>query len=127
MDECFCQDGLSDGKTIVEGRGVYCLNVGGVQIDQAVTQVFLEALEPIGLQAALEAAERLEADHDAALEQWRIAAERARYEADRAQRRYRAAEPENRLVTRGLESEWEQRLRDLENAKAELARRAGKY
>jgi predicted DNA-binding transcriptional regulator AlpA len=111
------------GKTMVDGRGVYCLNIGGVQIDEAVTNAFLEALEPLGLQAALEAAERLEVDHDAALEQWRIAEERARYEAERAQRRYQSAEPENRLVTRGLESQWEQRLRELENATAELARR----
>ena len=32
-------------------------------------------------------------------------------------------EPENRLVARGLETEWEQRLRELEQAQAELARR----
>ena len=111
------------GKNIVDGRGVYCLNVGGVQIDQAVTGTVLETLEPLGVQAALEAAERLEADHDAALSQWRLAAERARYEADRAERRYQSVEPENRLVARGLEADWEQRLRESENASTELARR----
>jgi len=111
------------GKNIVEGRGVYCLNIGGVQIDQAVTDAFIEALKPAGVKAALAAAEQLEANHDAALEQWRLALERARYEAQRAERRYRAVEPENRLVARGLEAEWEQRLRELEQAEAELKRR----
>ncbi len=111
------------GKDIVSGRGVYCLNVGGVQIDEAVTQAFLEALEPAGVKAALIAAEQLEADHDAALAQWRLAVERARYEAERAERRYRAVEPENRLVARGLETEWEERLRELDHAQAELDRR----
>ena len=111
------------GKDIVSGRGVYCLNVGGLQIDEAVTQAFLDALEPAGLQAALRAAQQREADHDAALAQWRLAVERARYEADKAERRYRAVEPENRLVARGLETEWEQRLRELDQAQAELARR----
>ena len=111
------------GKDIVNGRGVYCLNVGGVQIDEAVTQAFLEALGPAGLQAALRAAQQWEADQDAALAQWRLAVERARYEADKAERRYRAVEPENRLVARGLETEWEQRLRELEHVQAELARR----
>ena len=111
------------GKDIVSGRGVYCLNVGGLQIDEAVTQAFLEALEPAGVQAALIAAEQLEADHDAALAQWRLAVERARYEAEKAERRYRAVEPENRLVARGLETEWEQRLRELDQAQAELTRR----
>ncbi len=111
------------GKNVVEGRGVYCLNVGGVQIDQAVTDAFLEALKPAGIKAALAAAEQLEANHDAALDQWRLAVERARYEAERAERRYRAVEPENRLVARGLEAEWEQRLRELERAQGELTRR----
>jgi hypothetical protein len=47
------------GKVLVEGRGVYCLNVGGVQIDEAVTQAFIAALEPAKLAATLSAAERL--------------------------------------------------------------------
>ena len=111
------------GKEIVDGRGVYCLNVGGVQIDQAVTEAFLAALTPAGVKATLVAAEQLEANHDAALAQWRLALERARYEAERAERHYRAVEPENRLVARGLETEWEQRLRELEQAEAELIRR----
>jgi DNA invertase Pin-like site-specific DNA recombinase/predicted DNA-binding transcriptional regulator AlpA len=111
------------GKDIVSGRGVYCLNVGGLQIDEAVTRAFLEALEPAGVQAALIAAQQLEADHDAALAQWQLAVERARYEAEKTERRYRAVEPENRLVARGLEAEWEQRLRQLDQAQAELARR----
>ena len=111
------------GKDIVDGRGVYCLNIGGVQIDQAVTEAFLEALTRAGVKAALLAAEQLEADHDAALAQWRLALERARYEAERAERRYRSVDPENRLVARGLEAEWEQRLRDLEQAQVELNRR----
>lgn len=109
------------GKNIVNGRGVYCLNIGGAQIDKAVTDAVLDALQPAGLEAALLAAQQLENNHDAALEQWRVAVERAGYEAERAERRYRAVEPENRLVARGLETEWEQRLCELEQAETELA------
>ena len=43
--------------------------------------------------------------------------------ATRAERRYRAVDPDNRLVARGLEREWEQSLSALETAMAELARR----
>jgi len=111
------------GKDIVSGRGVYCLNVGGVQIDQAVVDTFLNALTPAALEATHLAIEQLEANHDAALSQWRLAVERARYAAERAERQYRTVEPENRLVARGLESEWEKRLRDLAAAEAELERR----
>ena len=111
------------GKNIVDGRGIFCLSVGAVQIDDAVARAVLTALAPAGLEAALAAAERLEANREDALTQWQLAAERARYEAQRAERRYRAVDAENRLVARGLESEWEQRLRELEQTKAELARR----
>jgi DNA invertase Pin-like site-specific DNA recombinase len=111
------------GKALVEGRGVYCLSVGGVQIDDAVTKAFIAALEPARLTAAVAAAERLEADRETALKQWRLAVERAGYQAQRAERRYRAVDPDNRLVARGLEREWEESLKALEAAKADLARR----
>ena len=115
------------GKDIVDGRGLYCLNIGGVQIDQAVAQAIMDALQPAGLEAALLATRRLESQYDAALQQWHLALERARYEAQRAERRYRAVEPENRLVARGLEAQWEQRLRELEQAQSELRRREQRH
>src|ERR1700675_2646406 len=111
------------GKILVEGRGVYCLNVGGIQIDEAVSRAFVAALEPARLAATLAAAERLEADRETSLKQWRLGVERASYKASRAERRYRAVDPDNRLVARGLEREWEESLSALEAAKAELARR----
>jgi DNA invertase Pin-like site-specific DNA recombinase len=78
------------GKDIVQGRGVYCLNVGGIQINQAVTDAFLQALTPAAVEATQLAICQLEVDHDAALGQWRLTVERARYEAERAERQYRA-------------------------------------
>jgi DNA invertase Pin-like site-specific DNA recombinase len=111
------------GKDLVNGRGLYCLNVGGVAIDQAVVQAFLIAITPAAQQASVLAFEELQSNHDAALAQWRLEVERTRYEAERAERRYRAVEPENRLVARGLETEWENRLRDLSVAEAEFHRR----
>src|SRR5499427_6196304 len=113
------------GEHVVKGRGSYCLNIGGVQIDEAVTRAFIAALEPSKLAATVAAAERLEADREAALKQWRLGVERANYEASRAERRYRAVDPDNRLVARGLEREWEESLSALEAARSELARREG--
>jgi DNA invertase Pin-like site-specific DNA recombinase len=111
------------GDVIVNGRGKHCLRVGGRQIDEAVASTMLQALAPAGLEASLRAAEQLEADHDAAMAQWRRQVERAGYEAQRAERRYHAVDPDNRLVARGLEAEWEKCLRALEAAEAELQRR----
>jgi DNA invertase Pin-like site-specific DNA recombinase len=110
-------------SVLVEGRGSWCLRVGGGQIDQAVAAALLAALTPAGVKAAVQAAEALEHDHDAALKQWRLQLERAQYQADRAERRYRQVEPEHRLVARGLERDWENALGELAKAEAGLALR----
>jgi hypothetical protein len=57
------------------------------------------------------------------LKQWRLDVERARFTASRAERRYRAVDPDNRMVARSLEREWEESLVALDAANAELARR----
>jgi hypothetical protein len=75
---------------------------------------------PCSLQPSLPPSDS--ADREAALEPWRVAAELASDEAQRAERRCRAVDRENRLVARGLEREWEEPLKALD-AKADLARR----
>jgi len=111
------------GSVLVEGRGEWCVRVGGTRIEEAVAAALIQALTPASVKAALRAAEALEADHDAALAQWHLQVERARYEAERAERRYRQVEPEHRLVARGLERDWERALGALAEAEAELALR----
>ena len=111
------------GKDIVDGRGQYCLTTGGLVIEQAVANTFLEAVTPAAVEATMLSVQQLQANHDAALSQWRLNVERARYAAEKAERRYQTVEPENRLVARGLETEWENRLRDLAAAELELRRR----
>jgi DNA invertase Pin-like site-specific DNA recombinase len=108
---------------LVDGRGARHMSVGGQALDAAVAAAFLAALAPTALDACLQAAAQLEDGHDAALAQHRRQVEQARYHAARAERRYRAVDPDNRLVARGLETEWEHALRELTGAEAELARR----
>ena len=99
------------------------MNVGGQAIDAAVAEAFLAALQPAALQACLQAAEQIEQGHDAALDQHQRQVEQARYNATRAEHRYRAVDPDNRLVARGLETEWNTALQQVADAEAELARR----
>ena len=49
-----------------------------------------------------------------------LAVERARYEADRAERSFCQVEPENRLVARTLEARWEAKLAALAEAEQSL-------
>ena len=104
-------------------RGHWHLRVGGAAIDAAVTGAFLAALAPAALQACLAAAGQLEAGYDTALDQHRRQVGQARCQAAQAERRYRAVDPENRLVARGLETQWEHALQAQSDAEAELMRR----
>ncbi|HEX3785071.1 MAG TPA: recombinase family protein [Pseudonocardiaceae bacterium] len=108
---------------LVEGKGARHMSIGGQAIDAAVAEAFLAALQPTALQACLAAAQQLEQGHDTALAQHRRQVEQARYQAGKAERRYRAVDPDNRLVARGLETEWNAALQQVADAEAELVRR----
>lgn len=90
-----------------------CQSVGGGRIHRAVVEAFLEALSPASMQVTLAALEQMDGEEDAALVQLLKRREQAQYEADRARRQYEAVEPENRLVARTVEAEWNRRLTAL--------------
>jgi len=84
-----------------------------------VEQRFLEALRPDQVALALAALAQLEQEERAERKQWELRLERARYEAKRAERQYQTVEPENRLVARSLERQWEEKLRAVEAVEKE--------
>ncbi|OLB40719.1 MAG: hypothetical protein AUH05_09215 [Ktedonobacter sp. 13_2_20CM_53_11] len=61
----------------------------------------------------------MEQEEQAESKQWELRLERARDLAKRAERQYQAVEPENRLVARSLEKQWEEQLRAVETAEKE--------
>lgn len=113
----------SSGGELTAERTQLCLYVGAVKIDQAVGEAVLDAIRPAGVEAALQAAGEVEADRERTLAHWEMEVERVRYEAEKAERRYRAVDPENRLVARRVEAEWQQSLEALSESEDELVRR----
>jgi hypothetical protein len=91
-----------------------CQTMRGERIDQAVVHCFLEAIEPARLEIALATLAELEARAKQIDQQARRQIERAQYEADLACRRYRAVDPDNRLVARSLEREWNEKLLEVD-------------
>ena len=96
-----------------------CQTMRGERIDQAVVHCFLEAIEPARLEIALSALAQLEARAKQIDQQARRQIERAQYEADLACRRYRAVDPDNRLVARSLEREWNEKLLEVDRLERE--------
>lgn len=88
----------------------HCQQVPAAPLDAFVSRHVLAALEPAALELSLAATERLEQERTELLRLWEQRRERAAYEAERARRQYDAVEPENRLVARTLERQWEAKL-----------------
>jgi hypothetical protein len=99
--------------------GTDCQRVRALALDTQVEQRFLQALQPDQVTLALSALAQLEQEEQAESKQWELRLERARYQAKRAERQYQAVEPENRLVARSLEKQWEEQLRAVETAEKE--------
>lgn len=98
-----------------------CGSVRAETIDAVAAQALLDAVTPDQVALALTAAEELTIRRQRSVRAAELAAERARYDADRAERAFLACEPENRLVARTLEARWETRLTELADAQAALA------
>ena len=87
-----------------------CIGIGGGRVDAAIEAELLRVVQPGAIEAAILAHREETTKQDevqAALERDLQA---ARYAAQRAQRQYDAADPENRLVTDELERRWNQAL-----------------
>jgi DNA invertase Pin-like site-specific DNA recombinase len=98
-----------------------CLTVGSLKVDRAVVHIVLTAIQPVGIEAALQMGECVQAEDDEKRKALELALERARYEANRARRQFDAVDPENRLVASELESRWNQALAQVSETEARLA------
>ena len=83
-------------------------------------------MKPSELEISLKVMRSIHDTNRLSEKQWLLAIERAQYEADRAERQFMLADPENRLVVRSLESNWNQKLKELEKAKQDHAIYASK-
>jgi DNA invertase Pin-like site-specific DNA recombinase len=104
------------------GTGGSCQHIAGPALDAYVTGQVLQAVAPAALQVSLAAAAQAEAERAMLDKLWRQRLERARYVAGRARRQYQLAEPENRLVARQLETDWEAALAEADQLQADYQR-----
>lgn len=91
-----------------------CWSVSAHAIDKAVVGLFLEAVQPVEIELGLSIAREAERQSNEIDDQWRLRLERACYEARLAERRYKAVDPDNRVVARTLEREWNEKQKALE-------------
>jgi DNA invertase Pin-like site-specific DNA recombinase len=100
-------------RPLQRGETGLCQTVHGGALDAAIAGIVIEAMTPLAIEAALGVQEELQSRHDEADRLRRQHVERAKYEAELAQRRFLRVDPDNRLVADALEADWNQKLRSL--------------
>ena len=97
-----------------------CIGFGSLRVDQAIAAEVLERLQPLGIEAALQAVETSTQQANEKRRQVGLALEQARYEAAHARRQYDAVDPDNRLVAAELERRWDAALTLVRERQSEL-------
>jgi DNA invertase Pin-like site-specific DNA recombinase len=110
VPEYACQRDGADHIVLV------CQHILGEQIDQAIGQLLIDTVTPLALEVTLRVQQEMQTRLDEVDRLRKKQVERARYEADLAQRRYLHVDPTNRLVADSLEADWNDKLRALNTA-----------
>jgi DNA invertase Pin-like site-specific DNA recombinase len=103
------------------GKKATCSHISATITDDAISEKILSLMKPSEFEIALKLIHNVAQSDDASDRGWKLALERAEYEASRAERQYMLAEPENRLVVRTLETAWNDKLVELEQLKKDYA------
>jgi hypothetical protein len=120
-----CPDYLCQRRGIENAEPI-CQQIPGLHVDDAVSKLLIEMLNPVTLEVALMVQEELQERLGEADRLRKQQVERARYEAERAQRRFLRVHPDHRLVADSLEDEWNHKLRALTEAQEEYERQREK-
>jgi DNA invertase Pin-like site-specific DNA recombinase len=103
-----------------------CQSVPGRAVDQAISELLLDLMQPMTLQVAIAVQQEVEARVTETDTLRRKHVERAQYEAELARRRFMKVDPDNRLVAHTLEAEWNNKLRSLAEAQEQYEQQTQK-
>lgn len=96
-----------------------CQSVRGREVDVQMSALLLDSVAPAAIEVALAVEGEIAGRIEQAGAQRITQLARARYDAELARRRYLSVDPANRLVTDSLESDWNDRLRQLDSLQQE--------
>lgn len=100
-------------RPLQRGEASLCQTVHGGALDTAIGDIVIEAMTPLAIEVALNVQQELAGRQEEADRLRRQHVERAKYEAELAQRRFLKVDPDNRLVADALEADWNAKLRAL--------------
>ena len=117
---------MSATDAAVDDPQPVCQWIPGSDVDEAVGDLLLEIMTPVAIDVTLAVQQELQARLEEVDRLRKEQVERARYEAELAQRRYLRVDPDNRLVADSLEADWNRKLCALQEAQQEYERQRQK-
>jgi len=110
----------------IENGAKVCQTVAGEKVDEEISKLLLEMINPLAIKAAIKVQNELGARKLEADKFYDQQVERAQYEVELAKKRYMSVDPGNRLVATELEASWNQKLRYLEEMQQKLTEKKEK-
>lgn len=104
-------------KEGIEKHQRFCQRIPGGDIDTEVGRLLVESVSPLALEVVLQVEAEIQARTKEADRLRQQQVQRAQYESDQARLRYMRVDPNNRLVADTLETQWNEKLRLLAQAK----------
>jgi len=113
-------------KSSVDRAEKVCQTIHGQAVDEKITELLLSRLTPDVVGQAVSVQRELDKRQDETLNYYQMRVDKCRYETDLARRRFLNVDPDNRLVALELESAWNIKLKDLDNARDEYGQQVEK-
>jgi DNA invertase Pin-like site-specific DNA recombinase len=104
-----------------------CQFVLGEPVDDLIGKILVEMVTPLNLDVSIKVFEEIQNRHEDLMRLHRTVLERARHEAELAQRRFLNVNPDNRLVADSLESRWNEALRIMTELEDKYEREIAEY
>lgn len=104
-----------------DSGGEYCLGFGGDRVDRRVAEEILQVISPLGIEASLQAIDRLTRGEDDRHQVLKRQLQQLKFGTQRAFEQYNEVDPRNRLVAAELERRWNAKLDEVEQTQAALA------
>ena len=118
-------DYLCQSHAIEHGERI-CQSINGSNIDKFISKVVVDHCTPEAIKFALKIEEEIGQKSDEVSQMLKNEVQRAKYEAQLAERRFLQVDPENRLVASTLEASWNEKLRSLSEAEDAIRTQSGK-
>ena len=105
----------------------HCQFVLGEPVDNLISKILVEMVTPLSLDVSMKVFKEIQIRHEDLVRLHRTGLERARHEAELAQRRFLRVNPDNRLVADSLEGRWNEALRIMTELEDKYERDIAEY